>query len=158
MLMVNHNGLIRDVRVFADDPAVLRVVGEEFNIPPRFPCDGKVPFPDHPFLFLCKHKFPFECFNDMLKDFNDYKAIVKKEVQNCRAEQPMNRSGTPKMRKTKPDKPLESLIFSLFSVSPLYQFRGCDVSLNLWLHSRFLYNNLRITLTTLSSNALHQTY
>lgn len=55
--MVDQDSLIRAIQIFADNPAVLRVVGEEFNIRLRFTYDGKVPFPNHPFLFLCEHKF-----------------------------------------------------------------------------------------------------
>jgi hypothetical protein len=44
--MVNHNEPIRAILIFADNPAVLRAVGEEFNIQLRFSYDGKAPFPD----------------------------------------------------------------------------------------------------------------
>ncbi len=81
VLMVNHDEPIRVIQIFADDPTMLCVIGEKFNIPLRYPYDGKISFPDHPFLFLCEHKLSFECFNDMLKDFNDYKTIVKKRCK-----------------------------------------------------------------------------
>lgn len=59
VLMVDYDRLIRTIRIFADNPAVLCAVGEEFNIPLRFPYDGEAPFPDQPFLFLREHKFSF---------------------------------------------------------------------------------------------------
>ena len=42
VLMVDYDGSIRAIRLFADNPAVLRAVGEEFNILLRFPYDGKM--------------------------------------------------------------------------------------------------------------------
>jgi len=59
VLMVDHDRLIRAIRIFADNPALLCAVGEEFNILLRFPYDGETPIPDQPFLFLCEHKFSF---------------------------------------------------------------------------------------------------
>ncbi len=57
--MVDYDGLIHATQIFADDLAVLRVIGEEFNIPFRFPYDGEVPFPDQLFFFLREHRFSF---------------------------------------------------------------------------------------------------
>ncbi len=59
VLIVDYDGLISAIRIFANNPVVLRAVGKEFHIPLRFPYDGEVPFPDQPFLFLCEHKLPF---------------------------------------------------------------------------------------------------
>lgn len=62
MLMVDHDGPIRTIQTFANDPAVLCVIGEKFNIPLRFPYDGKVSLSDLSFLFLRKHIFSFQTF------------------------------------------------------------------------------------------------
>jgi hypothetical protein len=53
MLMVNHDRLIRTIRIFADNPAVLRTVGEEFNIPHHFSYDCEAPSPTRLSLPSC---------------------------------------------------------------------------------------------------------
>jgi len=61
VFMIDYDGLVCATWIFADNPAALCVIGEEFNIPLGFPYNGKVPFPyHHHFLFLCEHKFSFE--------------------------------------------------------------------------------------------------
>ena len=59
VLMVDYDRLTCAIWIFAYNPAVLRAVGEEFNIPICFPYDGEVPFPNQLFFSLREHKFSF---------------------------------------------------------------------------------------------------
>ena len=79
VLMVDHDRLIRAIWVFADNPAVLRAVGEEFNIPLRFPYDGEAILPDQFFSLFVNIISPFWNFNGRLKDLT----IAEQSLKRC---------------------------------------------------------------------------
>lgn len=73
-LMINYDRQISVVQIFADDPAVLRVIEKNLNIPFSFPYDGKVSFPNQSFFFF-DHLSLFEQNRDkffvVFDNFND---------------------------------------------------------------------------------------
>lgn len=81
VFMVNHNGLIRATRIFANNPAVLCVVGKEFNVPLRFPYNSiivKYSSPISFFSLFVNINSPFWNFNDRLKDLTIAKLSLKR--------------------------------------------------------------------------------